>query len=74
MTNKNPARRFFRLHKWIDHFTLATEKFNSTNEENAMLKLLHVTKNGFLGVYFFMEMGTIVSLSPHIPFSSLLVG
>lgn len=55
------ARRFFRLHKWIDHFSLASEKFNNEQEENAMVKFLDVTRNGFLGTYFFMEMGTIVS-------------
>ncbi|KAE9973597.1 hypothetical protein EG327_009023 [Venturia inaequalis] len=59
----NLSRRFFRLHKWIDHFSLAAEKLNNTQaEENAIGKLLDVTKNGFLGVYFFMEMGTITNV------------
>jgi hypothetical protein len=38
-----------------------------------VVKLLDVTKNGFLGVYFFLEMATIVSslfpLNPHLPIS-----
>ncbi|TID22361.1 hypothetical protein E2P81_ATG11463 [Venturia nashicola] len=55
----NLSRRFFRLHKWIDHFSLASQKFNNTEEQNTLVKLLDVTKNGFLGIYFFMEMGTI---------------
>jgi hypothetical protein len=54
------ARRFFRLHKWIDHWGVAQEKFNA-QEDDAVLKMLDVTKNGFLGMYFFLEMGTIVS-------------
>lgn len=58
------ARRFFRLHKWMDHWSIAQEKFNA-QENDAVVKLLDVTKNGFLGVYFFLEMGTIVGLNPY---------
>lgn len=49
---------------------MAQEKFNA-QEEDVLLKLLDVTKNGFLGIYFFMELGTIVSSLTSLPFSLL---
>lgn len=70
----NLARRYFRLFKWIDCWTLAYNQFDSyqgrpTNQEKEGSKqsakvdnikfILTVSKWSLLGIYLFMEMFTI---------------
>ena len=54
----NLGRRYFRLLKWQPCWNSAYQAI--TREQPASKKLLEVTKWSFLGMYFFLEMFTIV--------------
>lgn len=54
------ARRFLRLHKWIDNFGAANEAMTSTKD--SVPKLLETAKFSFFGLYFLMEMFTITDV------------
>jgi hypothetical protein len=54
------ARRFLRLHKWIDNFNAAATAMSSS--KSGVAKLLETAKFTFLGLYFLMEMFTITDV------------
>ena len=70
----HPARRFFRLFKWIDCWNIAYSQFDSKSDANdgkinvkraqapqdSLHFLLVFAKWSLLGVYLFLEMFTIV--------------
>jgi len=57
------ARRFFRLHKWVDCWS--TAQTQASAEQDDIRKILSVAKSSLLGMYFFLEMTTIVRIYIH---------
>ena len=69
-----PARRYFRLFKWIDCWTTAYNQYHThlapspvskpaSDVENIKV-VLTVAKFSLLGMYLFLEMFTLVSTAP----------
>lgn len=56
------GRRFLRITKWVDAWQVAQEQFYNASQSRVRM-LLAVTKFSCLGMYLFLEMFTIVSLS-----------
>ncbi|GAB7340235.1 hypothetical protein MBLNU457_6700t1 [Dothideomycetes sp. NU457] len=54
------SRRFFRLHKWIDCWTVAQAQ--ASTDQDDIRKILSVAKWSLLGMYFFLEMTTITNV------------
>lgn len=54
------ARRFLRLHKWHGCFGSAYDA-STRSDVGGLEKLLEVAKWSFTGLYFLLEMPTIVS-------------
>ncbi|WPH03777.1 Hypothetical protein R9X50_00666000 [Acrodontium crateriforme] len=61
------GRRYFRLLKWHTHWTAAYTSFHET-QHRTLEQLLAVTEKTFLGLYFFLEMFTIVRITTYIPY------
>lgn len=53
------GRRYFRLLKWHSCWDIAYQAFQ--RDEGGLTKLLEVGNWSFLGLYYFLEMPTIVS-------------
>ena len=63
------ARRYFRLLKW--HPCWQTAYASLIQEQEGTRRLLKVVKWSFLGLYFFLEMFTIVDACHPMPFGPL---
>ena len=59
LTNRT-ARRFLRLHKWIDNFNAAAAAMSSS--KSSVPKTFETAKFSFFGLYFLMEMFTITDV------------
>lgn len=65
------GRRYFRLLKWHSCWNAAYAILNG-DEEDAMAKLLAVCNYSVLGLYYFLEMPTIVSVQ-HASFTKIVL-